>query len=1172
MARRPGRERRLLLLAVGAWLAAGLGAAAAAADPAQAFADPPAAADTDSAGLAPASADASAAAVLLTEREFHLVPGGAAPLQLAYGFVDAASVKVIVDGRPWLADLDFKVRTRTGTVVPLRPWRAQTAPPGAPPVVVIVVYRFLPVPVVPRRDLRPVAPPPERDPRTGAPLFTAPADEVWGSGDLKVTGSKTVQVASGSRRELTVDQNLRLTLAGQLTRDIAVRAFLSDDNLPVVPEGNTEELRDIDKVLVELRARRWAATLGDFVAERRGSVFGDYRRKLQGISVQAAPGPARAEVLAGSPRGRYRTLQIRGQESNQGPYFLGGGSAGTNLFVVAGSERVTLDGRPLVRGADRDYVIDYVRGTVTFTYRRLVTAESTIVVEFEEGEGPYGRTVVGAGAGASAALPVGGAAGSLDVRIVREKDDPQRLRTGELGEDDEAVLRAAGDDPLRAVAPGALPAAPGEGLYVRRVQDGKTIYVHEPAGGDWNLEAYYAGPGLGDYDLERLTEAGRRIYVHRGDGLGAYRLGRPLALPESRSVMTMRAALGDSTAAHLRAEWDVSDHDRNLLSALDDQDNQGQAVALAAAMPRQRLAGGEAELGAFYTSRQAAFRGFQLTKSVFAYDDWGLADRARRAGFLEEGEKEAGFTAAWHLGAARRALSVTGDGGTLRHGGAVRARRLRGGAAWRLQGGEGDHRVLAADARDDADPLDVARRSQRHAVAWNVGPVRPSARWQQESWEDARAPVGRAAGYRLERWAWGLATAGGGLDWRAEFERGLADSLQAGRWQRQRDSRTATAAVTTGRFAGMRLVGEATLRRTERPRGATESTRLARLDLSGVWARTASDWSLGYRVDNSRAEVLTRQILFVGEGQGNYDADGDYLGPGQGDHDVALAGTDSLVATTAVRADLHWRQGFRFLGPERWYGAWTVTTTGGVEGRSTTDDVGGLLALRPRVLFDRDEAVLTDIVLAQEVAVLQHLRTIDLRGKLDFRETLDRQYADRPEDRLARGWQAIGTVNVNAVSSLRLRWTREQEDRTSAESGLSTRRSYRALTRRYEAGWTWRPDADLRLGLQGELLRRRDGVSDVSQRETALRPTGRHRFLRTWTAQADLRLADVVSDEPTGVLRPWFFPQPGRNVESSLRVAWEPNEFLTVSATWFARKQGERRWQHDVRLESTARF
>ena len=34
-----------------------------------------------------------------------------------------------------------------------------------------------------------------------------------------------------------------------------------------------------------------------------------------------------------------------------------------------------------VRGAERDYVIDYVRGTVTFTYRRLITAESTTMAE-----------------------------------------------------------------------------------------------------------------------------------------------------------------------------------------------------------------------------------------------------------------------------------------------------------------------------------------------------------------------------------------------------------------------------------------------------------------------------------------------------------------------------------------------------------------------------------------------------------------------------------------------------------------------------------------------------------------------------------------------------------------------------------------------------------------------
>jgi hypothetical protein len=64
----------------------------------------------------------------------------------------------------------------------------------------------------------------------------------------------------------------------------------------------------------------------------------------------------------------------------------------------------------------------------------------------------------------------------------------------------------------------------------------------------------------------------------------------------------------------------------------------------------------------------------------------------------------------------------------------------------------------------------------------------------------------------------------------------------------------------------------------------------------------------------------------------------------------------------------------------------------------------------------------------------------------------------------------------------------------------------------------------------------------------------------------------VNSEEPAGALRPYFYGFPGRNVESSLRLAWDPSEFLAVSATWFTRKKEEGRWQHDLRLETTARF
>ncbi len=78
--------------------------------------------------------------------------------------------------------------------------------------------------------------------------------------------------------------------------------------------------------------------------------------------------------------------------------------------------------------------------------------------------------------------------------------------------------------------------------------------------------------------------------------------------------------------------------------------------------------------------------------------------------------------------------------------------------------------------------------------------------------------------------------------------------------------------------------------------------------------------------------------------------------------------------------------------------------------------------------------------------------------------------------------------------------------------------------------------------------------------------------MENWTLQADMRFSQVSSDEPAGSLRPWFYPIPGRNVDSSLRLGWEPSSYLDMGLSYFARKQGDRGWQHNVRLESTARF
>ena len=238
-----------------------------------------------------------------------------ASLKLAHSFIEPTSLRVLVDGMVWQPGVDYRLRAREGLWLPLQPVGSQ----GGEDVLVILSYRFRPAPLAPRVDLHEVADPPElaQGPATGPAAAAAASLEPMG--DLTVRGSKSVRVASGSQRELSVDQNLRLSISGQLTSDIAVKASLSDDNLPVVPEGNTEELRDVDKVLVELTASHWQATLGDFVAQRRRTVFGSYRRKLQGASLTAQPGALEAELLAGEPRGVYRTFQILGVAGNQGP-------------------------------------------------------------------------------------------------------------------------------------------------------------------------------------------------------------------------------------------------------------------------------------------------------------------------------------------------------------------------------------------------------------------------------------------------------------------------------------------------------------------------------------------------------------------------------------------------------------------------------------------------------------------------------------------------------------------------------------------------------------------------------------------------------------------------------------------------------------------------------------
>ncbi len=450
-------------------------------------------------------------------------------------------------------------------------------------------------------------------------------------------------------------------------------------------------------------------------------------------------------ALFGSPRGRYRTIELQGEEANQGPYFLAAGESGVNLFIVAGSERVSVDGETMTRGQDRDYVIDYVRGTVTFTYRRLITSESLIVVEYEEGEGPYARSVVGGGVGGQ--LQLGGLPVALQARITREEDDTGRLRSGELDPDDEAVLAAAGDDPLQAVAPGATPVDPGQGQYIQVGSGDDEHFEFASEGGDWTLEFFYAGAGLGDYDLSNLTESGLRVYTWVGDGRGSYRVGRELPLPGSQSLVTLVADVGDTSQARLHAEWHLSRSDLNVLSDRDDGDNTGAAGQLALSSGDLGLAGGRLQLHGALEDRGDRFAPFTVAKTIHDFEGWGLGSRARRAGFLEQRDRELSGGLSWRTGQGRDLAAVALDAGRLEHGADLTADRTTARGNWSWRGGHGRHLWRQAESRDGQDPLEIQRRDQQHDLRWQLGAGGAAGRLPPAAL--ARRRAGRRRGSRL---------------------------------------------------------------------------------------------------------------------------------------------------------------------------------------------------------------------------------------------------------------------------------------------------------------------------------------------------------------------------------------------------------------------------------------
>lgn len=199
---------------------------------------------------------------------------------------------------------------------------------------------------------------------------------------LEVSGSQTFGISVGSGRGVTPNQELRVNVEGKASENIGVLAMLSDQDLPIQPEGTTENIQDIDQKLIRITHPNMRGTLGDFEGSLGPSEFIFFPRALEGVQVEGDFKWVDFHLIPSAiPKGQSTSLVLRGEEGRS-EYRLT--VDGQYVIVKAGSEIVWLNGERMRRGENNDYVIrEYGDPIVEFNSKHLITSNDVIRIDFE---------------------------------------------------------------------------------------------------------------------------------------------------------------------------------------------------------------------------------------------------------------------------------------------------------------------------------------------------------------------------------------------------------------------------------------------------------------------------------------------------------------------------------------------------------------------------------------------------------------------------------------------------------------------------------------------------------------------------------------------------------------------------------------------------------------------
>lgn len=405
--------------------------------------------------------------------------------------------------------------------------------------------------------------------------------DLFGNSGLNRSGSISRGVTFGNNQDLGINSTLNLELSGQIAPNLYLLASVSDDNLPIQPDGNTNKLQEFDQVFIQVYNDRFKMIAGDFWLYKPTGYFMTYKKRAQGLTVEYqwnkdTSRVFRTQVSGALSKGKFNRQIIPGVEGNQGPYRLRGAENEPFIIVLGGTERVYIDGKLLERGQEFDYVIDYNTAEVTFTSRNQITKDSRIVVEFQYSDQNYVRSLF------QSATIFENKRIKYWLNLYSEQDARNQSIQQELSFEQKTLLSEIGDtlDLARTLSIDSVGYFENQNLYLLKDSlgyDSVLVYSVNPDSAFYRATFEFVGAGNGDYILSNYNALGKVfkwIAPVAGVSQGDYEPSRLIVTPKQRQMVSSGIKIKLSDKVYMETELAYTKNDINTFSRYDSKDDQ----------------------------------------------------------------------------------------------------------------------------------------------------------------------------------------------------------------------------------------------------------------------------------------------------------------------------------------------------------------------------------------------------------------------------------------------------------------------------------------------------------------------------------------------------------------------------------------------------------------------